>query len=168
MTRIGYAVLFALAVLSLTIGSLLAFRHLDSLARAEREAAALTNWPMDSVPAHKPFVPIAASPAEYAKFEAEDAEWRRRYARQYTLSELRARGDGRRSARQAMEDRVYEYKRRGDRARAIAELESWTRRNPRDRAAVLALARLLNESGRSNEAIARYRQILGEQAGGRQ
>ena len=167
MTRFGYAILFALAVLSLTIGSLLAFRHIESLARAEREAAALTNWPMDSVPAHKPFTPIAASPAEYAKFESEDAEWRRRNARQYTLSELRARGDGRRTAREAMQDRVYEYKRRGDRARAIAELEGWIRRNPRDQSALLSLARLLNESGRSNEAIARYRQLLGE-AGGRQ
>jgi tetratricopeptide (TPR) repeat protein len=167
MTRFGYAILFALAVLSLTLGSLLAFRHLDSLARAEREAAALTNWPMDSVPTQKPFTPIAAGPTEYAKYAAEDAEWRKRNARQYTLSELRARGDGRRTAREAMQDRVYEYKRSGNRTRAIAELESWIRKNPRDQAAILSLARLLNESGRSNEAIARYRQLLGE-AGGRQ
>jgi len=160
MTRIGYASLFALATVGLTIGSISVFRHIDSLTRAD-QASASSNWPQDSVPAHRPFAPIAASAADYAKYQGEDAEWRKRYARPYTLSELRARGDGRRTAREALQDRVFEYTRRGQRERAIGELESWVARNPRDEAALLSLARLLNESGRSEDAITRYRQILG-------
>ena len=168
MTRIGYAALFALAVVGLSAGGISAFRHLDSLARAAEQTLP-TAWPQDSVPADKPFAPIAASAAEYAKYAAEDAEWRKQNARQYTLSEIRARGDGRRSAREALQDRVYAYTRSGERARAIRELENWLEGNPRDRAALLWLARLLNESGRSDDAIERYRQLLGSgQAGGRQ
>jgi tetratricopeptide (TPR) repeat protein len=169
MTRIGYAALFALAVVGLSAGGISAFRHLDSLARAAEQTPPPTAWPQDSVPADKPFAPIAASAAEYAKYAAEDAEWRKRNARQYTLSEIRARGDGRRSARDALQDRVYAYMRSGERTRAIRELENWLKQNPRDRAALLWLARLLNESGRSDDAISRYRQLLGSgQAGGRQ
>jgi len=167
MTRIGYATLFALAVVGLTFGGIAAFRHLDSLARARLESSNI-DWPQDSVPADKPFLPIAVSPAEYAKYQAEDAEWRSRNARQYTLSELRARGDGKRSERQALQDRVYDFTRRGERGRAISELEGWVRKNPRDQAALLWLARLLNESGRSDDAISRYRQLLGNEQGGRQ
>jgi Flp pilus assembly protein TadD len=59
-----------------------------------------------------------------------------------------------------MQDRVYLFTKHGDRAAAIAELEKWTRSNPRDGASLLALARLLNEAGRTDEAVARYRQVL--------
>ena len=166
MTRIGYATLFALAVVGLTIGGISAFRHLDAVARARLDAD-VTTWPQDSVPADKPFLPIAASATEYAKYAAEDAEWRRRNARQYTLAELQARGDGKRSDRQKLQDRVYELTRHGERRRAISELEGWVRKNPRDRDALLWLARLLNESGRSDDAISRYRQLLGNEDGGR-
>ena len=161
MTRIGYASLFALAVVGLTIGGISAFRHLDSLARASRQETAPGNWPQDSVPVHRPFSPIAATAADYAKFAAEDAEWRKRFAREYTVSELRERGDGRRTARDQLQDRVYELTRAGKREQAIKELESWVKRNPGDEAALLWLARLLNESGRSDDAITRYRQLLG-------
>ena len=86
------------------------------------------------------------------------------------LAELRARGDGRRSARDSVEDRVFEYSRRGRRDLATREMERWVARHPNDRAMLLALARLLNEQGRTDESIARYQQLLGRDkrsAGGR-
>jgi Tfp pilus assembly protein PilF len=114
-------------------------------------------------------VPIAPDPDDYARYAAEDAAWRQRNARQFTLSELRSRGSyGGRTAQQSLQDRVYEYTRRGDRARAIAELERWVMRNPGDEQALLSLARLLNQVGRDEDAIVRYRQLLVvmERAGG--
>ena len=166
MTRVGYATLFALAVVGLTFGGISTFRRLDSIARARQELNA-SSWPQDSVPADKPFLPIAASAADYAKYDAEDAEWRRLNARQYTLAEWRARGDGKRSPRELLQDRVYELTRKGERSHAISELEGWVKKNPGDQGALLWLARLLNESGRSDDAISRYRQLLGSE-GGRQ
>ncbi|MGH7476813.1 MAG: hypothetical protein ACRELD_11025 [Longimicrobiales bacterium] len=101
-----------------------------------------------------------ASAADYEPFAAEDRDWRERNAPSYTFAELRARGDGRRSPRQALEDRVFRYTQRGERGRAIAELERWVAAHPGDRAALLSLARLLNEAGRTQGAVARYRQLL--------
>ena len=59
-----------------------------------------------------------------------------------------------------MQDRVFKLTRRGDRAGAITELERWVNAHPRDEDSLLALARLLNETGRTNDAVARYREIL--------
>jgi Flp pilus assembly protein TadD len=59
-----------------------------------------------------------------------------------------------------MQDRVFTLTRRGDRAGAITELEKWVRGHRRDEQSLLALARLLNEAGRSSDAVARYREIL--------
>lgn len=160
MTRAWYACFFALAVLALGAGGLFAFRGLESNANAARVASAVVAWPQEDDPVSRPFVPIAPDPDDYAQYEAEDAAWRRRDARQFTLSELRARGDGRRTAQDSLRDRVYEYTLRGDRARAIAELERWMVRNPGDEQALLSLARLLNETGRNADAITRYRQLL--------
>jgi tetratricopeptide (TPR) repeat protein len=166
MMRTWYACFFALAVVALTAGGISAFRRLDSIARAAAQAAsAAAAWPQDSTPALRSFIPIAPDPADYAKYEAEDAEWRRRNARQFSLSELRARGDGTRSPRQALQDRVYAYTRRGDQSRAIAELERWLAQHPSDEHALLWLARLLNETGRHDDAIARYRQLLAAKQG---
>jgi hypothetical protein len=160
MKRASYACVFSFAVLTLSIGGLMAFRRLE----AETEAAHAASVARAVMPAHKPspkpFVPITPDPAEYEKYAAEDARWRRENARPYTLAELRARGDGTRSPREQMHDRVFEYQRRGQRARAIAELERWVTRNPRDPQAMLTLARLLNESGREGDAVLRYRQLL--------
>jgi tetratricopeptide (TPR) repeat protein len=168
--RAWYACFFALAVLALGAGGLFAFRGLDSMiANAARVARAKeVAWPQDSVSVSRPFVPIAPDADEYARFEAEDAAWRERNARQFTLSELRARGDGRRTAQDSLHDRVYEYTRIGDRARAIAELERWIARNRGDEQALLSLARLLNETGRNEDAITRYRELLAlmERSGG--
>jgi tetratricopeptide (TPR) repeat protein len=161
MIRNWYACFFALAVVALAAGGIYAFRHLDSIANAAAPVAtAATSLPQDSNPASRAFAPIAPTPADYAPYEAEDAAWRKRHARQFSLNELRARGDGRRTAREGLQDRVYEHTRRGDQRQAIAELERWVAHHPGDEQALLWLARLLNETGRNEEAIMRYRQVL--------
>ena len=68
--------------------------------------------------------------------------------------------------RRAMEEQVYLFSRAGRRAAAIRELEQWTSRYPRDREAVLWLARLLRDAGRTTESLARYRQVLSSLGGG--
>ena len=160
MMRNWYAFTFALAVLALTIGGLFAFRRLASNTNAAEVASAPVQWRTDSMPPLKPFIPIAASAEDYARHAAEDAVWRQRNARQFTLRELRERGDGTRNPQEALQDRVYAHSRRGDKAAAIAELERWVAKHPADERALLSLARLLNETGRNADAIERYRQLL--------
>jgi hypothetical protein len=58
------------------------------------------------------------------------------------------------------------HNRSGRRGEAIRELERWTARYPRDREAVLWLARLLRDAGRTNESLARYRQVLSSSGDG--
>ena|SRR5688572_6287056 len=160
MKRASYAAVFSLAILGLSGGGVMAFRRLEADAAAARAASvALAATPVEP-PRSGEFVPVAREPAEYARYAAEDARWRARHARPYTLRELRERGDGTRSPRQLMQDRVYEYTRRGQDARAVAELERWVARNPTDQQTLLELARLLNETGRNDAAVARYRQLL--------
>ena len=163
MMRTSYAAFFTLAVVALCAGGIAAFRHIEAQNRAQPYD--IVAWPADSMAALQRFHPIAADPADYAKFAAEDAEWRKRHAREYTLTELRTRGDGRRTPQQALQDRVYELNRRGERRAAIAELEQWVARHPGDEDALLWLARMLNETGHSEAAIARYRQILSARSG---
>jgi Flp pilus assembly protein TadD len=170
VTRAWYACVFALAVLALGAGGLFAFRRIESMiAEAALAASAEVAWPEDGSSASRPYVPIAPNPDEYARYEDEDEAWRERNARQFTLSELRTRGDGKRTPRDSLHDRVFELTRRGDRARAIAELERWVEHNPRDEQVLLSLARLLNETGRNADAIMRYRELLAlmDRAGGR-
>jgi Tfp pilus assembly protein PilF len=119
-------------------------------------------WPGDTTTAR---ATAAASAPLYAQVAATDETWRRENARQYTLAELRVRGDGRRTARQSMQDRVYSLTRRGDRAGAIAALERWVASHRGDTEAVLWLARLLNEAGRASESVRRYRQALAIEGG---
>jgi tetratricopeptide (TPR) repeat protein len=157
-----YALIFALSALLLTLGTIASYRQLSRTALA-RDSLALP--PADTLGGDATYGPVMPARSDYARFDSADRVWRNDQARTYTLAELRARGDGRRTPRELMEDRVFNYSRRGERARAIAELERWVRANPRDREAVLSLARLLNETGRTNEAIARYRQLLGTRAG---
>lgn len=164
MIRSWYACFFALLVVVLVAAGISAFRHLDAIARADRlDDPPAASSPRDSTLAPTAFAPIAPGPADYAPYHAEDAAWRKRNARQFSLSELRARGDGTRTGREALQDRVYEYTRRGDQGRAITELEQWVARHPGDEHALLWLARLLNETGRSDDAITRYRQLLAAQ-----
>jgi DNA-binding SARP family transcriptional activator len=59
-----------------------------------------------------------------------------------------------------MEDRVFRATGRGDRSGAIREMERWVDAHPRDKDVLLSLARKLNEAGRRDESLARYRQII--------
>jgi len=157
MEQIRYVVIFTLTVVLLTVATVSAYGRIGAATHA-RESPGTTVWPGDSVvqsPAR--FIPTAA---DYLRYETADRAWRAENAREFTLAELRARGDGKRSAREALDDRVYAFAKRGEKARAIGELERWIARHPRDKAAILSLARMLRETGRNDAAIARYRQLL--------
>lgn len=148
---------FTAAIVVLTVAALASFREISALSLgAQREDTAL-RWPDDTLPATIPAATVAAT---YESIAAADESWRQQNARQYTLSELRARGDGRRTPRQQMQDRVYAFTRAGNRSAAIGELERWVEWHPRDADALLWSARLLHEAGRSRESIKRYRQAL--------
>lgn len=164
MSEIRYPASFALAVIALTVGALVAFGRIsaEGLDLPAPFAAAADADPADPAPIFAP-----AEPADYELFADEDRAWREQNAQPFTLAELRARGDGRRSPRQALEDRVYQHTQQGERAKAIVELERWVAHNPRDQGALLSLARLLTEAGRTDAAVARYRQLLALQEGRR-
>lgn len=154
-----YALVFLFAVIALTAGTVVAFTHISSASLAS--ASPFSAPPVaDTVPTASAATPVVPTAADLARYAAADRAWRAKYAKQYTIEELRARGDGKRTAREAMSDRVYLLTKRGDRAGAIAELEHWVRAHPRDDASLLSLARLLNEAGRTDEAVARYREVL--------
>ena len=161
--RAPYAVLFSAAVVLLLAGALTTFRAIGAStlrAMAADSAAAAAAWPGDSADVVRAEAPVAPSQAEYARFAEEDRKWREQNARVMSLKEIRARGDGRRTPRQEMLDRVYRHRRAGQRGRAVAELERWVAAHPRDEDALLSLARMLRESGRADEAVRRYRQAL--------
>ena len=153
-----YALAFLLAAVGLTAGAIATFVHISSVSLV---AAEPTGAPVaDTVPRGEVPTPVSPTAADYARYAEADRAWRDRHARQYTIADLRARGDGKRTSREVMQDRVFRFTKRGDRAGAIAELEQWVRGHPRDEQSLLDLARLLNETGRTNDAVARYREIL--------
>lgn len=153
-----YALAFVFAVVCLTAGAIATFVHISSVSLVAAEPSALPI--ADTVPRGEVSTPIAPTAADYARYAEADRAWRDRHARQYTIAELRARGDGKRTPREAMQDRVFTLTRRGNRAGAISELEHWVRDHRRDDESLLALARLLSEVGRTSDAVARYREIL--------
>ena len=154
----------AVAVL-LTITALATYREISAASLWSRDEPVV--WIEDSagIALARAGEPVALP--SFADIVTTDEAWRTEHARQYSLAELRARGDGRRTPRQQMQDRVFASSRAGNRAAAIRELERWVRSNPRDADALLWLARLLNESGRSAESVRRYRQALTVVNGGR-
>lgn len=154
-----YALIFLLAIFVLTAGTIAAFTHISAASLASARSSP-TLPVADTVPSAGVATPVMPTAADLARYAAADRAWRAKYAKQYTIGELRARGDGRRTAREAMQDRVYLLTKRGDRASAIAELEQWVRAHPRDGGSLLALARLLNGAGRTEEAVTRYREVL--------
>lgn len=159
MKHARYTWWFAAVVCVLTVTALATYREISAMSL---NGDAPVTWLEDSIA-----VALTASrplPAFDDVFAADEA-WRRASARPYSLAELRARGDGRRSPREQMQDRVYARTRAGARASAIVELERWVSANPRDADALLWLARLLNESGRSGESVRRYRQALAIESG---
>lgn len=155
-----YALLFALSVVALTAGALATFDHISDTGVAPPRLDSLAGPTADTLPTPEVVTPAVPSDSDYAQFAASDSAWREANAHEYTLAELRARGDGKRSARDLVQDRTFEFLKSGQRGRAIAELEQWVTGHPTDDRSLLALARLLNEDGRSNDAIGRYRQIL--------
>jgi Flp pilus assembly protein TadD len=158
MTRFRYAFSFALAVLLLTASALFVFARISDGAAVQKQASAMPARETPT-PANAEAL-IAPSAADYARFASEDKAWREKYARPVSAEEWRARGDGRPSPRQVMEDKVFRATRAGDRSGAIRELERWVTAHPRDKDGLLSLARLLNEAGRRDESLKRYRQIL--------
>lgn len=155
-----YALYFALSVVSLTIGALATFDHISVVGASVPHVDSLAGPTADTLPTQEVVTPVAPTDSDYAQFAAADSIWRDVNAREYTVAELRARGDGKRSARELVQDRTFELLKSGQRARAIALLEQWVAGHPTDDESLLSLARLLNEAGRSDDAIGRYRQIL--------
>ena len=153
-----YALAFLLAAACLTAGAIATFAHISTASLAA--ATATNQLAADTVPSPEVATPVMPSAADYARYAEADREWREKYARSYSIAELRARGNGRRTPREAMQDQVFNLTRRGDRAGAIRALERWVGGHPRDRESLLSLARLLNEVGRTNDAVIRYREIL--------
>jgi hypothetical protein len=154
--RTRYETVFALTAAILAVGALFAFSQVGPTSRSRNatplrlnSVSAITRGPDERGPVGARA--IAASEADYRRFAAEDAAWRRRHARLPDLFVLK---------RRALEERVYVLNRSGRRGDAIRELEGWTSRYPRDREAVLWLARLLREAGRIKESLAKYRQVL--------
>jgi hypothetical protein len=157
MSRARYPLVFIMAVVLLTVATLVAYARI-SAATANRSAGATGPWPGDTVPEHPPlFIPKRS---DYDKYAAADKAWREQNAKQYTIAELAARGNGRRTERDLLEDHVYLLTKRGNSRAAVGELEHWVARHPRDRGALLSLARLLRETGRTDASVARYRQLL--------
>lgn len=103
---------------------------------------------------------IRPSAAAYAQFAAEDAAWRARYASAPGPATESAGQIWRPSPRQELDDRVYTLMQAGRLNEAIDLLTEWVDRHPTDRVELLKLARLLNQAGRSEEALPRYRQLL--------
>lgn len=157
MRRVRYPLVFIVAVVLLTVAALSAYARIGP-ASSSREPVAVIGPPSEPVPPAPP--PSATAVADYGQFAETDAAWRKQHARHYTIAEIRALGDGTRSARQALDDRVYLLVKRGENERAISELERWIDNHPRDENAILWLARMLRESGRIDDAVSRYRQLL--------
>jgi len=149
-----YTSLFIGVIFALTLMALASYREISATSFGVA-AGAPRQWVNDTLGDLPRMTRVS-----FADVQAADAAWRLANAREYSLAELRKRGDGRRTAREAMQDRVFSAQRTGNRGRAITELERWVRANPRDADALLSLARLLNESGRSEESVKRYRQVL--------
>jgi hypothetical protein len=156
MSRVRYPLFLILAIVLLTGSTLLAYGRIGAGVSKRSSPSAIP--PVDA----EVETPLYSIPtrADYERYSESDKAWREQNARQYTLAELRVRGDGRRSEREALDDRVFAMMKRGNQAGAVRELERWVAKHPRDRAALLALARLLRESGRTEASVARYRQLL--------
>ena len=135
-----YALAFLLAAVCLTTGAIATFARISftSIAAATQPSAPPA---ADTVPTAEVPTPVVPTAADYARYADADKAWRERHARQYTIAELRARGDGRRTPREAMHER-------------------WVSGHRRDEGSLLDLARLLNETGRTSDAVTRYREIL--------
>jgi hypothetical protein len=155
-----YAISFALSIICLTVGTMLTFDRISVAGVSTVSADSLSGPTADTLPTPQVATPVTPTAADYARFTEADRTWREKHAREYSVAELRVIGDGRRTSRDSVQDRVFQYMRSNQRARAIAELERWVVAHPTDGELLLSLARLLSEEGRSGDAVGRYRQIL--------
>lgn len=158
--RTRYETAFALTTATLAVGALFAFSRLGTAPRRveKRQPWRVSAGSIGRAPNERALVgarAIAATDADYQRFAAEDAAWRQRHAQLPDLFMLK---------RRALQERVYLLTRAGRRGDAIRELERWTTTHARDRDAMLWLARLLRDAGRTNESLARYRQVLATDA----
>lgn len=106
---------------------------------------------------------IRPSAEDYRRYAAEDAEWRRRHAPPVTARRFATAAGGeawRPGPRDVVRDSVYALTQSGRLTEAVLVLEEWVAENPRDAELLLELARLLNRVGRTDDALARYRQVL--------
>jgi tetratricopeptide (TPR) repeat protein len=157
MIRDRYAMLFSLGIVVLTTGAAYAYSQLGAApTRTLLVLPPSSGRPVKVGADHS----IAPTANDYQRFAADDAAWRRHNARLLSLEEYRARGDWRTPERQALDDRVFALTRRGENAKAIAELERWVAAHPRDGEALLDLARLTNQVGRNDESLRWYREVL--------
>lgn len=158
--RTRYETAFALTTAILAVGALFAFSRLGAVPRRveKRQPWRVSAGSIGRASNERALVgarAIAATDADYQRFAVEDAAWRQRHAQLPDLFLLK---------RRALQERVYLLTRAGRRGDAIRELERWTATYPRDRDAMLWLARQLREAGRTNESLARYRQVLATDA----
>src|SRR3954452_3524636 len=147
-----YALVFALSIICLTAGAMIAFDRISVAVAPVTQRDSLAQPTADTLPSTTLKPPAIPTAADYARYADADRAWRQKSAREYTLAELRARGDGKRTARDSVQDRVFAYVKSGQRRRAIGELERWVATHTTDRDLLLSLARLLTEDGRSDEA----------------
>lgn len=157
MIRDRYAMLFSLGIVILTAGAAYAYNQLGATPTRTMLVLPPSSGEPVQVGVDRAIVPSAE---DYRRFAADDAAWRRKNARLLTADEYRARGDWRTPERQALDDRVFALTKRGENAKAIAELERWVARYPRDSEALLDLARLTNQVGRNDESLRWYREVL--------
>src|SRR5581483_9572404 len=131
-----YAAVFLVVALALTVGAIATFDHIEAAARASASAGQLRFPPGDTLPAPPVASPAVPTRADYKAFAAADSVWRAEHARRYSIADLQRRGDGKRTPRDLMQDRVFEYTKHGRRRAAIAELERWVARHPHDSGAL--------------------------------
>ena len=162
--RRSYAPLLFAAVVILAIAALYTFTRLGMERMQRFTVAAEAGEGGDAYEVIEASL-IRPTLAQYEEFASSDSAWRR--AQRERATEMRrietvSAGIWRPSARQQMQDDVYELMQNGRLADAIQLLERWVEHNPRDRESLLTLARLLNQAGRQDESIARYRQLLAQ------
>ncbi len=152
-----YGLAVAIAAVALPVAAILAFLSLDA-PRVTSATALPPGDPNDSAFVVRRAGEIRPSRDAYRRFAREDSLWR---ARERAVRTMTSSGAvWRPTARQQVRDRAYLLVRRGDLATAISVLETWVDRHPEDRESLLDLARLLNQAGRYDASIARYRQLI--------
>ena len=153
-----YGLAVAIAAVALPVAAILAFMSLDT-PRVTSAASLPRADPRDQAFVVRRAEEIRPSRDAYRRFAQADSLWRA-HERTALRTATSTGAVWQPSARQQARDRAYLLTRRGELAAAIAVLEAWVDRHPEDRESVLDLARLLNQAGRYDAAIARYRQLI--------